>query len=97
MKTTTVYLLHFDAPLGNERHTAQHYLGSTADLPARLTEHRAGRSARMLEVLHERGIGFECVRTWPGDRTLERKLKNRKKAADLCPTCRAAAGKGEPR
>ena len=91
MKTSTVYLLHFDQPLGNERHQASHYLGSTSDLPGRLAAHRAGKSARMLEVLHERGIGFVCVRTWAGGRDFERKLKNRKKARSLCPVCRAAA------
>jgi predicted GIY-YIG superfamily endonuclease len=93
MKTSTVYLLHFDAPVGNERHRAQHYLGSTSDLPGRLEAHRAGRSARLLEVLHERGIGFACVRTWPGGRSEERRLKNRKKARALCPVCREAAEK----
>lgn len=93
MRTTTVYLLHFDAPVGNERHQARHYLGSTADLPGRLADHRAGRSARLLEVLHQLGIGFECVRTWEGGRREERRLKNRKNARHLCPVCREAARK----
>jgi hypothetical protein len=36
------------------------------------------------------GIGFQLVRTWEGDRTLERTLKNRHNApARLCPLCRA--------
>lgn len=35
----TVYLIHFARKLAH----AQHYLGWTTDLPARLKEHRAGR------------------------------------------------------
>ena len=89
MKTTTVYLLHFSAPLGNERHQAQHYLGSAIDLAARLAEHRDGSGARIMQAVKERGFTFECVRTWPGGRQAERKLKRRKKARQLCPVCRS--------
>lgn len=91
-RTSTVYLLHLDSPLGNERHQAQHYLGSCSDLAARLELHRVGQGARMLAVCRERGIGFACVRTWKGGRKLERKLKQRKKASVFCPVC---AGKGQ--
>jgi hypothetical protein len=35
----------------------------------------------------ERGIGFECVRVWVGDRELERKIKTRKEGPALCPVC----------
>jgi predicted GIY-YIG superfamily endonuclease len=96
MRTSTCYLLHFDSPLGNERHQALHYLGSATDLEARLGEHREGRSARIMEVLHERGIGFTCVRTWEGGRQVERKLKNRKKARKLCPICNPKNACGLP-
>jgi len=81
--TGTVYLLHFERPY---RH-ARHYMGWTLNLEARLDEHLAGTGARLLEVITAEGIGFMCVRTWPG-KTLreEKRLKNcpRKK---LCPVC----------
>ena len=35
----------------------------------------------------ERGISFEVVRIWPGDRTIERQLKQRGHAARFCPVC----------
>jgi predicted GIY-YIG superfamily endonuclease len=58
----TVYLLHFERPY---RH-ARHYLGSAEDLEARLALHRAGREARLLEVIAGAGIGFVVARTWEG-------------------------------
>jgi predicted GIY-YIG superfamily endonuclease len=82
----TVYLLHFERPYKH----ARHYLGFAEDLERRLELHRAGRGARLMEVVVAAGIGFELVRTWEGDRTLERLLKNRHNApARLCPLCRA--------
>jgi predicted GIY-YIG superfamily endonuclease len=81
--TRTVYLLHFDRKL----HHAGHYLGSADDLDRRLAQHRAGRGARLIEVITEAGIGFRLARTWEGDRTLERRLKRRKEAPRLCPFC----------
>jgi predicted GIY-YIG superfamily endonuclease len=79
----TVYLLHFERPL----HHAQHYLGYTAELEERLDRHRAGTGARIVEVVTERGIPFALVRTWAGTRKLERRLKRRRNARLLCPTC----------
>ena len=61
--TGYVYLLHFDRPI-SDKHTCQHYLGYTADLPARLAAHRAGTGARLCEVAKERGIGFVLARVW---------------------------------
>ena len=82
--TSIVYLLHFDRPLPH----ARHYLGSTADLDARLAEHRAGHGARLLEVITDLGIDFQLARTWPGGRDVERRLKRRKEGPRLCPVCR---------
>lgn len=82
MNTTIVYLLHFDRPY---RH-ARHYLGSTADLPARLASHRDTPDVRLLRVLKEEGIGFTLARTWPGNRKDERRMKGRG-LAPLCPMC----------
>lgn len=79
-----VYLLHFDRRL----HHAGHYLGTAADLDARLAEHAAGRGARLTQVLAGLGIGWRLARTWEGGRRLERKLKARKSAPRLCPICR---------
>lgn len=91
----TVYLIHFERPL----HHARHYLGYTYDLAGRLESHRAGRGARLLAVLHEIGIGWEVVRTWPGGRPLERKLKSQHHTPRLCPLCNPtghrAAAQGE--
>lgn len=84
---TGCYLLHFRQPI-SPAHTAQHYLGWAEDIERRIAEHRAGRGARLTQVAKERGIDFVVVRTWEGDRSLERKLKSRKEAPRLCPICR---------
>lgn len=94
----TVYLIHFAEPF----HHARHYLGftggtSAAGLRRRLARHRAGRGARLLAALKAAGIGWECVRVWPGfDRAAERKLKKRKGAAGLCPVCTPGTREGGP-
>lgn len=83
----TVYLVHLDSPL---KHAA-HYLGwaHTGRLTARLEHHRRGTGARFLRAVNEAGIGWSVVRTWPGDRHLERRLKKRNGASRFCPQCRA--------
>lgn len=86
----TVYLIHFSQPLGdlsNPRGQAQHYIGWTPHLAERLAEHRAGNGAAIMRACNERGIGWVLARTWVGDRDLERALKRRKKARELCPIC----------
>jgi len=84
MSVRIIYLLHFCSPY---RH-ARHYLGSTEDLGRRLEEHRAGRGARLMEVIQVHGIGFVLARTWRGSHALERLLKRRKGTPRLCPICR---------
>src|SRR5262249_60407595 len=79
----TVYLLCFNQAY---RH-ARHYLGYSENLDKRLTDHLAGMGARLLEVITDAGIEWRLARTWRGDRQLERRLKNRKHAALLCPVC----------
>jgi hypothetical protein len=81
----TVYLLCLDAPFGH----ARHYLGwaGPGHLVARLAHHRAGTGANLLRHVGAAGITWELVRTWPGDRTVERRLKScghRRR----CPRCR---------
>ncbi len=80
-----VYLIHLERPY---RH-ARHYLGFTADLSRRISEHRCGAGSPLLRAAGSVGIDFEVVRTWPGDRRLERRLHNYKNTpARLCPVCR---------
>jgi predicted GIY-YIG superfamily endonuclease len=83
-----VYLIHFDRPY---RH-ARHYTGWTRDettLPRRVSHHRKGSGARLLQVVAAAGIGFKVVRTWPdGDRNKERRLKRSGGASRYCPVCR---------
>ena len=81
----TVYLIHFDKPY----YHAQHYIGSTDNLGQRLHLHHIGRGARLMQVIHNAGITWRLARTWPGGRQLERQLKRRHKARELCPICRA--------
>ena len=81
-----VYLLHFHERLGTERHYAQHYFGFTDDLDSRVEKHRAGQGARITEVLKERGIGFDVVAVWPGNRQIENALKLHS-ATRTCPKC----------
>lgn len=85
MARPTVYLICFAA---HYRH-ARHYLGYTENLRDRLAHHRAGHGSPLLRAVSRAGIAWEVVRVWEdGSRTLERQLKNRKKAARLCPRCR---------
>ncbi len=82
-----VYLIHFDQPI-SPNHTTQHYLGYTSRRKSlRLDEHKAGTGARLTQVANERGIDYEIVRVWKGNRQLERQLKNQKNAPKLCPVC----------
>lgn len=85
----TVYLIHFDERIGGPGSKgAQHYLGWAADDPnARLEHHRRGLGARILAYCVSKGIGFDIVRTWDGDRHLERRMKNRGHFPEICPTC----------
>ncbi|NCC31138.1 MAG: endonuclease [Chloroflexia bacterium] len=89
-----VYLLHFDAPI-SDKHTTRHYLGYAGNLKQRLDEHATGFGARLTQVALERGITWRCVRTWDGDRQLERKMKNWKNGPKLCPLCNAQAQEGK--
>ncbi len=81
-----VYLVHFSEPY---RH-ARHYTGWTGgELEARLAEHKAGRGARLLQVVAQAGIGWTLARTWEGTRQRERQLKRQGGASRRCPICRA--------
>lgn len=79
-----VYLIHFSP---SYKH-AKHYLGWAEDIDRRLAEHEIGAGARLTQVAVDAGCRLILARVWEdGDRTLERKLKNRKNAPALCPVC----------
>jgi predicted GIY-YIG superfamily endonuclease len=78
-----IYLLHISPPYKH----ARHYIGFANDVTARIAEHRAGTGARLPQVAVEAGSKLVLVRTWPGGRNEERRLKNRKNAPKLCPIC----------
>lgn len=84
-----VYLLHFHEPYKH----ARHYIGYSNHLSERLEQHRAGRGARLTEVVLDHGIGFDLVRTWRGGRRLERELKRRHCGPRLCPLCQGPINK----
>jgi hypothetical protein len=88
------YLFHAARPIGNlanRRAMARHYLGWADCLERRTTEQAAGngQAAALMRAFRAAGVPVQLVRTWPGaSRTDERRLKNRKNAARLCPVCR---------
>jgi predicted GIY-YIG superfamily endonuclease len=87
----TVYLLHFDAPVGppgNRRNQAWHYTGSTRrSVTKRLAEHAAGKGARLLAVALASGVSWQLARTWEGGRDRERQIKRQGGASRRCPLC----------
>ncbi len=90
--TSCCYLIHFTRKLGNPespRGQAGHYIGfAEHDLAARLERHRAGNGSRIMAAVSKAGITWVLARTWEGgSRDLERTLKARKQASDLCPIC----------
>ncbi len=83
-----VYLIHFDQPLKH----AQHYIGFVeSDLDQRIEKHKNGTGAKIMKAVNEAGIPWQVVKVWKdGDRTFERKLKNRKNSKCMCPLCTKA-------
>jgi hypothetical protein len=87
----TVYLLHFDQPIGDTSSRtgfARHYTGWTANVPSRLVAHAAARGARLMRHVQRAGIGFTVARLWEGSRARERQLKRQGGASRRCPICR---------
>ena len=62
-------------------------MGTTQNLDRRLAQHREGTGARMLAAANLRGISYDVVRTWPGGRDVERRIKAQRNAPRLCPAC----------
>jgi hypothetical protein len=88
--TGELYLLCFRERLGTDKHSINHYLGFAWDLDARLERHRAGQGARITKALIERGIGWDVVAVWPGNRGVENELKLHS-ATRICPRCTPGA------
>lgn len=81
---SAIYLIHFDRPY---RH-ACHYMGFTNDLAKRMDTHRAGKGARLMEVVTLAGIKLRPVRVWyGGTRSIERRFKLQHHLSRLCPLC----------
>jgi len=85
MKTSIIYILHFSANLSH----ARHYLGSTNDLEDRVTEHRKGGTAKIVDAARKAGLEFSAHFVRLGDRKIERELKRRRNHKRLCPLCGA--------
>lgn len=81
-----IYLIHFNSPIC-PGHPCQHYIGSAADLQARLNAHYQGNGARLTQVASQREIEWSVVRVWAGSRVDERWLKNQRQAPNFCPIC----------
>jgi predicted GIY-YIG superfamily endonuclease len=79
----TVYLIHFDRPY---RH-AGHYTGWAANLDGRFWHHQHGSGARLTQVAVQAGIILEIVRTMPGTREDERRIKKAGGQRRYCPAC----------
>lgn len=75
---------------------AQHYIGGTENLERRLAEHRSGEGAALLRQANEQGIPWQVVRTWECEDgwEYEKRLKDQKNAARLCPVCNPTGWQG---
>lgn len=96
------YLLHFSKPYVGVRRNPNakrvqvvtHYIGyAQRDPHARIAAHQSGHGARLTQVAVQNGIELIPAQIWmSATRKDERKLKNRKNAAQLCPLCQAHNG-----
>lgn len=85
-----IYLIHFERPLSH----AQHYLGSSTRVLARLAEHAAGNGARITEVLWELGEEWVLAAAFelkPNSRKTLREIESLAKVRHCspvyCPIC----------
>lgn len=75
---------------GRTRTNCRQVQHHTFDLEDRLAQHEAGRGARLTQVQRQAGGTWRLADVRPGDRTLERRLKQHG-AARRCPICKADA------
>lgn len=91
----TVYLFHFERPLGNVanvRAQARHYVGFAEDFERRMAVQLAGKGAKLVAAAMQQGIPYE-LHHWPACLAVEKLIKRTKKTALYCPTCCTAAGR----
>lgn len=84
---TGLYLLHFEPRYQH----AGHYLGWAKDVDRRVHEHLSGsaKASPLVRAALAAGCTVTLAATMPGDRTEERRLKNRGGLGrSCCPTCR---------
>lgn len=81
-----IYIIHFDEKL----HHAQHYVGYCKEerFELRLLEHGTGIGAKIIRALIKKNIHYRVAVTFPGDRKVERKIKNQKNTRRYCPICK---------
>ena len=84
-----VYLIHIEPRFKH----AGHYTGWALDLDKRVGQHLNGhaKSSPLLRAALAAGSTLTVAHTQPGDRSLERRLKNQGGAARRCPICREEA------
>jgi predicted GIY-YIG superfamily endonuclease len=85
----TVYLVHFSGRTSQNR---QHYLGWSADIGRRFTEHTSGWGAHETRKACAEGLKVKLAQTWGGTPDLERRIKEWSRDglhgfAGLCPYC----------
>jgi len=85
----TVYLVHFS---GRTRQNRQHYLGWSADVGRRFTEHASGRGAHETRKARAEGLKVKLAQAWSEAPDLERRIKEWSRDgahgfAGLCPYC----------
>lgn len=88
-----IYMYHFDKPYPAGCRP-QHYIGFAKNVELRELRHLAGNGARLLQVVHEYGIGWTLVKVWVGDRYLERRLKKNGHYHRHCLICKHEAALG---
>lgn len=87
----TVYVIHFDRPIGNPSNPhgmAQHYIGWSPEPATRIARHASGDGAKIMRYVTEAGIGWHVAQTWEGGPALEKRLKRRKDTPRWCPACK---------
>lgn len=88
-----IYMYHFDERYPNGRRP-QHYIGFAKDVEYRELRHLAGRGAKLLKAVTEKGIGWTLVKVWVGDRYLERRLKKNGHFDRHCVICKVKQQSG---
>src|SRR5258706_1605825 len=69
---------------------AHHYIGYSANVAERISQNMSKSSKASPLIIAAINAGSIVTQTaeWEGDRTVERKLKRRGSAKQLCPVCR---------